>query len=751
MGRKRRTRKRQSSVDLRRNGLGAFNQRDYSTAITAWERVRQQTPDMLPPSALAEAYFRRALHQIHGTGQLEAGRDDLRRAAELQPDDLRIGYHLGLVAHRQGRLEDAIRHYRLVRERAVRHGGVGHGGVGHGDGDLAQRAAYPLALALLQRGDDPTEAPVWSALGDGERAMLDEVGAFRRRPYTLSDDAPALWRGMAALDAGDEARAEAALQHALETATSPAERQLSHYYRGVLAAHHEDWERAVGHWTAARAAGLTMARLEDNLQEAYHRVAEQRLERGDVEGALLAGEEARRHGSSYPSLEALVSHAHQRLAHEAASAGRWEAARKQWEQADAAEDGSFRLAYNLALAHERSEEFLAAGERWREALRRRPRSDDHADALTDDQVARLWQRAAEAYAKAGEFDEAVQVFRTAVKWNPDRVDARLALAEGLLINGRPEAAANELERILDRDPDNIPALLRMGEVVAARWHWWMANPLPYWERVLQLDPGNNAARQLIVDFFQDKAENALRWGDPVRAIGMYEMALSTWPGNARVLAALGALYVRLDEVDEAQSHIDRALENGADDLVVYEKLILAWLDACNLDEAWRLVEQAEASIDSVPYDFYIFLASYCMDQLDEAVPLWLDRAVEQAPPGAPVFQVIADMAAMNEDFDLARDYLRRAIRSNQAPGPAHLLLSIISLQEGDTARAEMHWSDALRIARRTGDEELLEHVEQVRFALDLPPDLRDLMERFGPKILLDGPLSDLFDDDLDEW
>jgi tetratricopeptide (TPR) repeat protein len=736
MGKKRRTRKRQSSMDLRRNGLKAFEQRDYTKAIEAWERVRRQTPDMLPPSALAEAYFRRGIHRLYATRQLQAGLDDLRQAVDLQPDDLRTIYHLGLAAHRQSHLDDAIHHYRTVRQS---------------DGDLAGRAAYPLALALLQRGEDPAQAPVWGALDDEERVMLDEVSAFSRRPYTLSDDAPLLWRGIAALDTGDTERAGAALQHGLERATTPAERQMAHYYQGVLAAQHEGWEAALRAWNAARAAGLTMDRLEENLQEGYHRLAEERLERGDVEGALLAGEEALRRGPAYPSLEALVSHAHQRLAHQAVSDGRWAEARKHWEKADAAEDGSFRLAYNLALAHERSEDFLAAGERWREALRRRPRSDDHPDALTDDQVARLWQRAAEAYTKAGEFDEAVQVYRNAVKWNPDRLEARLALSEALLLNGQSEAAGNELQRILDRDPDNVPALLRMGEVIYTSWHWWMGNPVHYWERVLELEPDNVAARQLLVDFYQDQAENALRWGDHVRALWMYEEALSHWPGNARVSAAMGALYVRLDEVEKARPHIERALGNASDDLRVYEQILRAWFDVDDPDEAWRVMEQAEARIDPMPYEFYISQASYCIDRVDEAVPLWLDRAVEKAPPGAPVFEAIGEMAAMNQAFALARAYLERAIESNQEPGQAHLVLSLVALQEGDTARAEIHWSDALKIARRTHDEELMERVEHARFMLHMPPDLLGLIERFGPEAFMDGSLPEFLYDELDEW
>ena len=718
MGKKRRTRNLQSSMALRRNGLNAFERRDYTEAIEAWERVRRQTPDRLPEAALAEAYFRRGL-RLCAAGDPEAGLDDLHRAADLQPEDPRIIYHLGLVAHRHRDLDEAIHRYQAVLKDA---------------GALARRAAYPLALALLEEGEDPTETAAWPGLSENDRLMLSEVSAFKRRPYDLPDDAPILWQAIAALDANDEGRAEDALESAVADPVNPAELQVAHYYRGVLAGRREDWEGALRAWNAARAAGLRMERLEENLQEAYHRLAEQRLERGDMEGALIAGEEALRHGSSYPSLEALVSHAHQRLAHEAVSKGDWAEALEHWQAADAAEGGSFRLAFNLALAHERHEDFLAAAERWREALRRRPRRDDDPDALNDRQVAQLWQRCAEAYTQAGEYDEAVQVLRNAVTWNPERLEARLALSEALMLNGQTEAASNELERVLDRDPDNLPALLHMGEVAYARGCWWQGSPVPYWERVLALDPENVHARQLLVDFYHDQAERSRHWGKYTQAIEHHHKALSYWPGNGRILAALAALHLRLEEYEEAQSWVDQALEKAGDDLMVYESIISAWLDVGRFDEAWRVMEQAEAAVENVPYDFYVSLAHYSIDHTDEMVPRWLDRAVEKAAPGEPVFVTIGEMAMMNEAFDLASDYLERALESGQNPGQAHLILGVISLRQGDTARAEMHWSDAMKIARRNNDDDLRERVEEARQIFYAPPSLRDLIANLGPDL-----------------
>ena len=140
----------QSPAALRQAGLRAFKRGDYGRAIEIWEQAARQSSDPRLTLALAEAYFRRGLNRLHGkTRAPQAGVADLKQAAKLQPDAPRYAYHLGLAAHRQGDLDRAIRAYQTARKDA---------------GEFAGRAAYPLALALLQNGKDPASAPVWPAL-----------------------------------------------------------------------------------------------------------------------------------------------------------------------------------------------------------------------------------------------------------------------------------------------------------------------------------------------------------------------------------------------------------------------------------------------------------------------------------------------------------------------------------------------------------------------------------------------------------
>jgi len=722
--RRRKSHRRQSSNALLRNGLRDFQKGNYGKAIEAWNRVTEQVPDMQPTSALAEAHFRLGLKCIYGQeADSQDGLDDMRRAAELQPNDQRYLYHLGLIAHRQGDLDEAISIYQTVRE---------------GEGELAERAAYPLALAVQQSGEKLFNTSVWSALSDAEQAMLSEVETFQRRPYTLSADAPLLWRGMAALDAGDHEEARAALDSVLENVTEDDERRIALYYRGVLAAKEGRWEESRRQWDAARAAGLSTRRLTENLGEAYHRMAEKRLASDDinVKDALASAQEALRHKPESNSLQTLISQCHQRLAHQAALADDWPVAHDHWEAARKIDGGSFRLSYNIALAHERAEEFIAAAEEWRRALRRRPRRDDHPDAITDDEVSRLWQRTAEAYTKSGKYDEAVQVYRNAVKWNPDNLEGRLALSKTLLYNGQVQAAENELNRILKRDPDNIPALLRQGEVIAASGSWWSNDsPISYWQKVLELEPNNLTARQLLSDFYQDEAEYFLSWSNYERAIEMYEQALEYRPQDKRVLAALGGCYLRMgvEYESDAQSYFDQVLADTPTNLNIYLEIIRAWFGVGEPDWAWDVMEQAEAAVDRIPYSFYLNQASYGIrDYPPEVIRPWLERTIEAAPSDEGILVIIGDMALSADALEIAQEYLERAIEADQKPGNAYLALGMVAARAGDDRTAKRHWRKAARIARRERDRDLKERVRIVRSLFNAPPDLRkDIISELG--------------------
>lgn len=722
----------QSAAMLTANGLKAFRQNDLEKAILSWEKI---PANLRPAVLLAEGHFRRGLALFYGP-DVQSGLSHLQTAAAYQPMNPCYAYHLGLAKHHLGDTPGALTAYQTARQFA---------------GPIAARAAYPLALALLQNGQDPATAPVWNDLTPAEQSMLHSASAFRRRPYHLPPESPHLWRSLAALDAGDRSLAQVGLDQVLAGSATASEKGLACFYQGVIAAQAENWDTARHKWEAARMAGLCSLRLDNNLAEIYHRRAEELLLQGDAQTALAAAGEAKRHRPDDNALDELLAQIHQYLGYQAATANRWDEAQSHWQTAVELDSASFRLAYNLALAYERSGSYLSAAQTWREALRRRPRRADHPDALSDDQVARLWQRAAECYRKAGEFEEVGRTYQQAIKWAPENLDLRLALAESLIGDGRLLAARNELESLLERSPNHIPALLRLGEAYFrdedSPWHT-KAQAKKCWEKALGIEPKNPQVRQMLAEWYFDQAETHYSWDRYAEATEDYQKALEYRPNHFETMAYLAECYFDLMNEAKGEEYARQALALAAK-LDDFASIIGMWLRVERNERAWEVITLAEARLGKIPADFYVSMAHELLENKhkEEAVR-WLQYAIQKAVPEDGVLVMIGEMA-MNMNAPLAMDYLQKALEAGQMPGQAHLLMGVLEARQDNQRASKKHFSEADRIARQTKDADLAKRVEIARaVSSDFGGLLRHLLN-FGGGGLLEE-LYNNFDEEFDD-
>ena len=709
----------QSVAALKSNGLQAFRQNDFNRAIAAWEKI----PAELRPSAwLAEAHFRRGMTLFYKSDD-RLGLIDLQAATKYQPDDPCYAYHAGLVLHRLGDISGALSAYQAAHKNA---------------GPFTKRAAYPLALALLQTGQDVTNTSVWTELNASEQVMLRSARVFQRRPYNLPIESPPLWRVLAALDRNDNAQARTELEQVKMGDTNTAEKAVVQYYQGVLAARAEDWVNARNAWEAASGTNLPPAHLRGNLVELYQRQAEDLLTQGDAEGALTAAEKARQHNPDDKALNELSSQIHQQLGYLAAGANRWEDAQFHWQSAVKLDTASFRLAYNLALSYEKSGDYLLAGQTWREALRRRPRRADHPDALSDEHVARVWQRTAECYRKAGEFEEVGRTYQQAIKWAPENMNLRLSLAESLIMDGRMLAARNELTRVLEHDPKNVQALLRLGEAYFRdedSTGYVKEQSKTYWEKVLQIEPKNTQAKQLLGEWYLDQGEIAYSWDNFERAIQNYQKALEFHPKNIQTLVYLAESYIELDDHARGEEYAGQALAlaSSFDD---YAEIIIFWLSVNNVERAWKITALAEARLGKVATDFYISMAEKVLkDGRKSEALLWLQRAIEKADPDENVLVLIGEMA-MDIDPTLAKETLQKALDVKRKSGQVHLMLGILESKQNNKTASKKHFTEAERIARETKDVQLANRIEAARILAKGPQAiLHHLMETGGHELL----------------
>ncbi len=722
----------QSVTAIAENGLIAFRQNNLKKAIEAWEKI----PAQLRPAAwLAEAHFRIGLALFYRSDN-RLGLSNLQTARKYQPDDPRYSYHVGLALHHLGDVTGALSAYQAAKP-------------------FAARCAYPPALALLQTGQDPSSAATWEDLSLTEQSMLRSASIWQsRRPYKLPPEAPLLWHALAALDANEHTQARTGLEQVLARNASLAEKAVANYYLGVLAARAEEWDTARRAWGAAAAGGLKSTRLRSNLAEIYQRHAEDLLAQNDAQAALAAVEEAKRNNPGDNTLKELSAQIHQQLGFEAATANRWDKAQAHWQTAVDLDSASFRLAYNLALAYEKSENYLLAGQTWREALRRRPRRADHPDALSEEQVARIWQRAAECYNKAGEFGEVAHTYQQAIKWAPENVNLRLALAENLMRDGRLQAARNELERVLELDPKNMSALLRLGEAhfrdEASPWSV-KQRAKNLWEKALQIDPKNSQAKQLMGEWYEEQGKIAYTWDEYKRAIENYTKSLEYNPKNIEVLCFLAKCHINLGDKNRGGEYASQAL-SLATNFEDYASIIIFSLDIKDDEHAWDVTNQAETRFGKVPVNFYVAMAEKMLKAKNKSAALaWIQRAIEKAVPQDNVLVMIGEMTLILDD-DLTREYLQKALQAGQMPGHVHLLLARLDDRDGNQRASKNHLSEAERIARQTKDDDLAKRIEVIRMLSGGPETILNRLREIGGPGIVEAFLKDVmnfedFDDD----
>lgn len=100
---------------------------------------------------------------------------------------------------------------------------------------------------------------------------------------------------------------------------------------------------------------------------------------------------------------------------------------------------------------------------------------------------------AEEYRTAGALDESIAQYRRALELRPTYVDIRVALARVLLDAQQYVAAADELDRVLAAQPDQLEALLLRG--LAAYFAGALNTARAAWDRAAAADPDD---RRVIV-------------------------------------------------------------------------------------------------------------------------------------------------------------------------------------------------------------------------------------------------------------
>ena len=577
----------------------------------------------------------------------------LEEGEALTPDDPRFPFHRGVVLLVLQQPEAARQAFLRALEIAP------------DDPDAAMLLAFADAQAKPTATPEsaPESLSLLTALARGDFSVddLDDDGLA-----SLPGDDSTLWRSLLAMASDPKSSRTAGLGDDRKARTASLASPLLDYYAGVAASRRNDHGSTVAAWLSVQADGLNTPWWRGNriylLRQSAEEAAE--LEQWSNVVDLLQNEPLAKDDSA---MQELLGYSYFHLGTDMAEAGNWPKAAQYWRKANGLTPSRY-LAQNLALAEEMTENWLAAGEAWRELLRRRPRKAEHPDYLNEAQVAIIWRRAASCYENEYDTDEAINCLTKAIEYAPNNLDWRMQLVKIYLEVESDDAAENELDRILEIDPDYMPALIELAEYYDERWY---GQATPIWRRAVAADATSQEARDGLAQALIEDATHgrSSRFGHLLgfqseSTVKALEKALVELPDHPQVLFTLGRILAEEDENDKARERLIQAGRVAArspnDNLKFLGDVMHELLHADGGEQAAELMD----IVRQVPN----LRADYWIDQGEHALHCALDRAwierfwqealdLSQSRPGqdTPALTLLKILNAIDDNEDVDED------------------------------------------------------------------------------------------------
>ncbi len=265
----------------------------------------------------------------------------------------------------------------------------------------------------------------------------------------------------------------------------------------------------------------------------------------------------------------------------------------------------------------------------------------------DPQNAKLYIQLGQAQWRSGDYQNAFEAFKQAIKLTPGSAEAHNWMGAFLMGRGNLPDAISELRKAVSLDPRYARAQTNLGSALAKSGD--LAGAVGAFQKALALEPNNFAAH---LNLGLALREN----GDAAEALLHLHRAVLAQPRNPTVQCELGQTLRQSGDLAGAVAAFARALE---------------------LDPEMR---QA-----------YYGLGSTLKQQAASA-----RKGLSQAPPPNPAYQQAQESLA-NGDLRASREQLEQVLQSDGTNAAAHNLLGYILGQQGDFGSALPHLARAVAL------------------------------------------------------
>jgi len=328
------------------------------------------------------------------------------------------------------------------------------------------------------------------------------------------------------------------------------------------------------------------------------------------------------------------------------------------------------------------------------------------------------------YLEMGDVDAAESTFQAALELDPDGSAARFGIGRVAFDRGEYEAAISHLEAALPGQPEGSVghyflgmALRHQGDLEGAREHLRLNKhePVAFPDEPIDRLQTANVSRET---FFNLGVE-AMRRGEPERALEAFEMTLATEPDDAVTHYNVGMVLLELGQGEQAEEHIRRAAELRPDYRNAHFNLAVLLAQKGEHQEAAHHFQRAAEIDPDDPRAQVRWAEALARIGEEERAIQMLERVLEIDPALVLARLSLAALQADVGQLDAAEENLRRILAL--APG---------AVEE----RSEAHY----RLATLFPDRPRAEAIEHLQSTVELDPDFVEAHQTLAGELARQG-------------
>ncbi len=314
-------------------------------------------------------------------------------------------------------------------------------------------------------------------------------------------------------------------------------------------------------------------------------------------------------------------------------------------------------------------------------------------AKYDEKQPAVWNLMGQIFAAEGRSEDAEKAYKRALTLDKHFIDAHRNYAAMLIEKGEYAEGVNELRKILQENPEDVPTLLYMANLLIEADR--PEEAADFARKVLKADVDNELAKKILElsaamntpSVFSSKTElkknsetvaiddgiQALKAGDAFRALECFKGQLEHDPQNIEALYGTALAFEMQEKFDEAEEILKQIL-------IIDMKFVPAWNDLARIAYSKGYVEKAadlfkkSLDADDTQTEVRNQLSEILFDlqRFDEGIALLLETH-QRFPDDLPTIVHLAEVFQQAGKKEEARELWRKALRidpKNKAAGEA---------------------------------------------------------------------------------